>query len=182
MSNPSQVAQERIDSLFVANKEWQKEFQAPPEFLQLRDHPERPPAVVIVSCADPRVVPEKYFNFGVGEYLVIRNAGGRTQDAIRSLAVLDQALKIYAVLVVHHTDCGLSHNSNEGIRKGLKERAPDHSSHIDSIDFGEIADKNFDASLKHDVELVKKSSFFSKDLIVKGLLYDLKTGAMTEKV
>jgi carbonic anhydrase len=53
---------------------------------------------------------------------------------------------------------------------------------IDETDFGEISNRDFDASLKNDVELIKNNPYFSKDLIVKGFLYDLKTGAIHEKV
>ena len=37
------------------------------------------------------------------EIAVIRNAGGRAADAVRSLVVLDALIPIGAVMVVHHT-------------------------------------------------------------------------------
>jgi carbonic anhydrase len=37
------------------------------------------------------------------EFGIIRNAGGRAADAVRSLVVLDALVPVGAVMVVHHT-------------------------------------------------------------------------------
>ena len=74
------------------------------------------------------------------------------------------------------------HYSNDDLRKSLKAQAPEHAAEFDATDFGEITNADFDASLKHDVELIRNSHFFRKDMIVKGYLYDVKTGSVTEKV
>lgn len=116
---------------------------------------------------------------------MIRNAGGRALDALRSLVVLDNLLGLSAVLVVHHTDCGLTNVSNEAIRKWLKERTGPGSGHrheIEGMEFGEIANKDFEASLKEDVELLRASPLLREGLVVKGFLFDLKTGKVEEKV
>ena len=49
---------------------------------------------------------------GVSEAAIIRNAGGRASDALRSIATLDAIAGITAVIVVHHTgECGAAANS-----------------------------------------------------------------------
>lgn len=94
--------------------------------------------VGLVSCSDPRVVPELLFpGFGGIVFLllllhlspypfpslslsqkpfltppslisaaIIRNAGGRTQDTIRSILALDAVANVGTVVVIHHN--GLS--------------------------------------------------------------------------
>ena len=44
---------------------------------------------VIISCSDPRIPPEQFLALEKGEAAIIRNAGGRTSDALRSLIALD---------------------------------------------------------------------------------------------
>lgn len=76
-------------------------YGVPPEFKFLQALP-RHTATCIISCADPRLIPEHYFSFGKGEMPVIRNAGGRAKDALRSLLVLENALGLGGVVIVHH--------------------------------------------------------------------------------
>ena len=117
---------------------------------------------------------------------MIRNAGGRAADALRSLAVLDQALTVRAVLIVQHTDCGLVHLRNEDVAAGLKKRVGSDDAaaakEIDGTDFGHIGGKDFEGSLRRDVQVVKESGWFSKDLIVKGFVFDLEGDGSVREV
>lgn len=61
------------------------------------------PIPFLVTCLDPRCVPEDFFgpNLAGG---VFRNAGGRaTDDAIRSITLLRGLADLRTVVVVHHT-------------------------------------------------------------------------------
>ena len=58
---------------------------------------------MIVSCADPRVIPEAMFGLGGGEAVVIRNAGGDVQKALPDILAIDSLLKFSDVMVVRHT-------------------------------------------------------------------------------
>jgi carbonic anhydrase len=58
---------------------------------------------VTVSCSDPRVIPEQYFNLNRNEAAIIRNAGGRVVDAMRSINALDAIGNMGTLIIVHHT-------------------------------------------------------------------------------
>lgn len=65
------------------------------------------PSLVLVSCADSRVVPEVIFNAGLGEILMARNAGNTVSDAEYATihyGVLGLGIKDIAVL--GHSGCG----------------------------------------------------------------------------
>ena len=47
-------------------RRYQGTYHAPPKFEQIKAMPNRPPAVAIITCGDPRVVPEQYFDFKPG--------------------------------------------------------------------------------------------------------------------
>lgn len=42
-----------------------------------------------------------------GDAHVIRNAGGRAKDALRSLIISQQLLGTKHIVILHHTDCGM---------------------------------------------------------------------------
>ena len=56
-----------------------------------------------MSCSDPRVIPEKFMGVDAGPNAVIRNAGGRAMDAMRTLQVLNTINPLGLIMVVHHT-------------------------------------------------------------------------------
>jgi len=137
-----------------------------------------PGGVVILSCSDPRVVPEKYFDLKKGDAAIVRNAGGRASDAVRSILTLDAIAGLQAILVVHHTDCGTTLVRDAEVREMMKKRAPERSEEIDKMTFGEIPD--VDASVREDVALLKASPFLSKDTEILGYNLDVETGLLTE--
>jgi len=69
---------------------------------------------------------------------MVRNAGGRAFDAIRSLSVLQTIGAPGTIVVMHHTDCGMSHFHDDAIKKALYEVAPEEKEVIDGMKFGEI--------------------------------------------
>ena len=101
-------------------------------------------AGIVVSCMDPRANPNEFFNFGEAGPAVIRNAGGRvTDDVLRSIRILAGIMScgqntVGAVMVVHHSDCGLKMYSNDEIAHHLKERTHlegERAAEVDKMDF-----------------------------------------------
>ncbi|OCK74953.1 carbonic anhydrase [Lepidopterella palustris CBS 459.81] len=171
---------DKVSSLLERNRNFNVAL-APPyaaDISRKLHSPGGPRGTVIISCSDPRVIPEQYFNLGRGEAAVIRNAGGRASDAIRSLAALDAIANIGTVIIVHHTDCGMTHMPDAGVRKMLKERAPELSEEIDGMQFGEITD--VDESIREDVAFLRKSPLLSRDLDILGYSLDMHSGRLTE--
>jgi carbonic anhydrase len=59
-------------------------------------------------------------------------------DAMRSINALDAIGNLGSLIVVHHTDCGMTHMPDANVRKMLKARAPELEGEIDGMKFGEI--------------------------------------------
>ncbi|PTB68147.1 carbonic anhydrase [Trichoderma citrinoviride] len=108
----------------------------------------------------------------------IRNAGGRASEALRSIICVDQMLGVGAVIVIHHTDCGLTHLRNDSLHKALTEKASGNADEIAKMDFGEILDLK--ASVVEDVKILKENPYLRRDLKVYGYVYDIKTGKLEE--
>lgn len=136
-----------------------------------------PPArqVAVVVCMDARIDPARALGLQEGDAHVIRNAGGRIADALRSLAISQTLLGTKEVVIIHHTDCGMLTFSDESIRKQLrKERGVD----ADALAFLPFTD--LDASVRDDLAVYAASPLVRHDVPVRGFVYDVKTGQLRE--
>jgi len=136
-----------------------------------------PPArrVAVVVCMDARIDPARALGLEEGDAHVIRNAGGRTTDALRSLAISQTLLGTEEVVIVHHTDCGMLTFTDESIRRQLRnERQID----ADSVAFLPFSD--LDTSVRDDIAAYHASPLVRHDVPVRGFVYDVKTGKLTE--
>ena len=130
--------------------------------------------VAVLTCMDARLHPSRFLGLELGDAHVIRNAGGRaSDDAIRSLAISQQLLGTNAVVVIHHTDCGMLTFRNEDLRKKLKQELNADAEHIDFLPF-----KNLEQSVRDDVATIKNSPLLLKNIEVSGFIYDVKSGRL----
>src|SRR5579885_405199 len=126
--------------------------------------------VAVLTCMDARLDPAAFLGLQLGDTHVIRNAGGRaSEDAIRSLVISQQLLGTEAVLVIHHTDCGMLTFSNEHLRSKLQQTFGAAASVANSIDFLPFSD--LAASVRADVATIKASPLIPDAIPVHGLIY-----------
>jgi carbonic anhydrase len=59
------------------------------------------------------------------EAAIIRNAGGHTAPAHATLLALDSIGGLGTIIVIHHTDCGMSTMSEKEFRDTAKAKHPD---------------------------------------------------------
>jgi carbonic anhydrase len=77
--------------------------------------------LAVVACMDSRMDIFQLLGLENGEAHIIRNAGGViTDDVIRSLCISQRFLETRGVILVHHTDCGLSKVSEETFKADLE--------------------------------------------------------------
>jgi carbonic anhydrase len=154
--------------LLAANERYAKEFT-------LGDLPAAPRLrVAILTCMDARLDPAKFLGLREGDAHVIRNAGGRaTDDAIRSLVVSYQLLGTQAVVVIHHTSCGMQRLTNERLRAELRHDHGIDASGIDFLPFDDV-----DASVREDVERLRTSPLIPRRIPVFGFVYVVASGQL----
>jgi len=136
-----------------------------------------PPArrVAIVTCMDARLIPSKALGLKEGDAHVIRNAGGLARDALRSLVVSQRLLGTREVVVIHHTDCGMLTFTNEELHRKVREDLGADSSSIDFLPFS-----NVEQSVVDDVTFLRESPLLPDDIPVRGFVYDVRSGRLTE--
>ena len=132
--------------------------------------------LAIVVCMDARIDPARALGLEEGDAHVIRNAGGRIADALRSLAISQALLSTEAVMIVHHTDCGMLTFTDESLRRQFKDHGVD-ADHVEFLPFRDV-----EASVLADLEAYDRSPLVRHDVPVRGFVYDVKTGRLAEVV
>jgi len=131
--------------------------------------------LTIVTCMDSRLDVFQALGLEDGQAHVLRNAGGViTDDVIRSLAISQRRLGTEAVMLIHHTDCGMQTITDDGFRAELQEAtgvAPAFA--IESFTDGA-------ADVRQSILRVRRSDFLLHRDQVRGFLFDVKTQRLTE--
>ena len=133
-----------------------------------------PPLLLCVSASAQRLETGRLAGLKEGDAHVIRNAGGRVHDALRSLAISQQLLGTQEVVIVHHTDCGMLTFSDTDLRAKLRKQGVD-ADHVAFLPFTDVAQ-----SVKDDIAVYRKSPLVRQDVPVRGLIYDVHTGKLEE--
>jgi carbonic anhydrase len=134
-----------------------------------------PPArkVAVLACMDARLDPARALGLEEGDAHVIRNAGGRAADALRSLIISQQLLGTREVVVIHHTDCGMLTFSDADLRARLKQELGQDA------DFPFLPFSDLERSVRDDVAILRSSPLLLP-VPVRGFLYDVQTGKLEE--
>jgi carbonic anhydrase len=158
------------DELLLANGQFSQRFDRG----NLPASPAR--RLAVITCMDARLHPEAFLGLDLGDAHVIRNAGGRvSDDALRSLIISSHVLGTNEYLVIHHTDCGLLGTTNEDLRRKLEKETGADASHIDFLPFSEL-----EQSVRDDVSRIEESPLLPDGITVRGFVYDVRTGRLTE--
>jgi carbonic anhydrase len=158
-----------IDELVEANEHYARSFD--------RGDLALPPArrVAILTCMDARILPSRILGLEEGDAHVIRNAGGRARDALRSLIISQRLLGTREIAVIHHTDCGMLTFNNRDLREKVKEDLGSDTGEFDFLPF-----RDLDESVREDVEFLQATQLLNPDTTIRGFIYDVRTGRLRE--
>jgi carbonic anhydrase len=159
-----------IDEVLAANalyKETHNASQYSPEPLR---------KLAVLMCMDTRL-DRQALGIGFGEAHFIRNAGGiATEDAIRSLLISHYMLGTEEVMVINHTDCGLQKASEEEMHNLIERKAGKPANMpVRFHAFQDVA-----GNVHAQLERLASHSWVRKELILRGFVYDVSTGHLTE--
>jgi len=129
--------------------------------------------VAVLTCMDARIDPARALGLEEGDAHVIRNAGGRAADALRSLVISEQLLGTTEIVVIHHTDCGMLTFSNDDLRTKVKQELHANADNIDFLPF-----KDLEQSVRDDVTFLKNSPLIPKSIDISGFIYDVRSGKL----
>ena len=138
-----------------------------------------PPAkhIAVVICMDARLETGALLGLLEGDAHVIRNAGGVvTDDVIRSLTISQRLLGTRAIMLIHHTDCGMLTFTDAD----LKQQILDQTGIKPPFAMETFTDP--EADIRQSVARVKASPFIPCTDEVRGFVYDVESGKLNEVV
>lgn len=130
--------------------------------------------LAVVTCMDSRIDPLTMLGLEKGDAKILRNAGGRvTDDVLRTLVLASHLLGVKRVMVVEHSDCGMTKRTDDEVHQYILDTAG-----IDtrSLEFRTMSDQR--ACVLLDVQRVRSSPYLPKGFEVAGFIYDVQTGRL----
>lgn len=131
--------------------------------------------LAIVTCMDARLDVFAALGLEDGQAHILRNAGGViTDDVIRSLAISQRQLGTREIMLIHHSNCGMTTITDDGFRAELQKAtgvAPAFA--IESF-------SDVDADVRQSILRVRRSSFIPHRDVVRGFVYDVSTHRLHE--
>lgn len=156
------------DDLLANNADYAARFTGP---LPL------PPSkgVAVVACMDARLDVYRVLGLQEGEAHVIRNAGGVvTEDEIRSLAISQRLLGTREVILIHHTDCGMLTFTDDEFKRAIQDETGVKPS------WAAEAFTDLEEDVRQSVARIRNSPFVPVRDSIRGFVFDVATGRLTE--
>jgi carbonic anhydrase len=104
-------------------------------------------------------------------------AGGRAIDALRSVTVAQHLFGIERIVIVHHTYCGATSFTADGIIAAYKREQGTDIASLYPRD--SICISDYVTSLLHDVGLMRMSAGTPRQVPIYGYVYDIDTEALS---
>ncbi|KAL2060900.1 hypothetical protein VTL71DRAFT_8952 [Oculimacula yallundae] len=117
---------------------------------------------VVIACSDPRFHPTQFLDLDFSEAAIIRNPGGRTSDAIRSLIDIDAI------------------DRREGFERRTRENHPAIAASQPGYVYGAVDDP--EKTVVQDVEFLKSFPSIEENMLVVGLVLDTFTEILRQLV
>lgn len=169
MSRLSCIPMDTIEELLENNRRYVR-------LLDKNGLPSSPQkGVAVVACMDSRLDIHKIIGLDEGDAHVIRNAGGvASDDVLRSLLISQRLLGTHAVLVIHHTDCGMLTLREEEVRREVEEETGE------PLPFWLHAFSELEQETTRAITRIREASYLPHRDAVRGFIYDVETGLLRE--
>ncbi len=157
-----------------------------------------PLKTVVIYCYDPRAVgipaavAREFGEVYPGEIIIdaqgnkvasntslfdVVVAGGRAIDALRSITVAQHLFGIENIVIVHHTHCGATSFTADGIIEAYEH---EHNADISALYEREsVCISDYATSLNHNARLVRESAGTPQHVNVYGYLYNIDSDELS---
>ena len=106
---------------------------------------------------------------------MIRNAGGViTDDEIRSLTISQRLLGTQEIILIHHTDCGMLTFTDDDFKASIQQDTGIKP------EWAAEAFPDLDEDVRQSINRIKASPFIPHKDSVRGFVFDVATGKLSE--
>ncbi|MEM9630272.1 MAG: carbonic anhydrase [Pseudomonadota bacterium] len=136
---------------------------------------------LVLTCIDARVDPAHVLGLELGDAVVLRNNGGRvTQAIVEEIATLaamvarlsKDGVPAFSIVLMQHTQCGAQNFANPDFQNALIQKL--------GIDVSDRAITDHHQDLNTDIHRLRDASGIPDSLTVSAVLYDVKSGVVSE--
>jgi carbonic anhydrase len=159
-----------IDQVLEANEIYARTH----ELRRLTPRPAR--KLAILTCMDTRLA-IRTMGLETGDAHIIRNAGGIvTDDSLRSLLVSHYLLGTEEIMVINHTDCGMTKTTDHDLRAkieaqtGITAKTPEFF----------FSFENVEDNVRQQIQKLRAHPWISEKFPARGFIYDVSTGRLRE--
>ena len=99
-----------------------------------------------------------------------------TDDEIRSLAISQRLLGTEEIILIHHTDCGMLTFTDDQFKADIQAELGIKP------EWAAEAFSDIDEDVRQSMARIKASPFIPRKESVRGFVYDVKTGEMSEVI
>ena len=129
--------------------------------------------LAVVTCMDTRIEPLAMLGLAPGDAKILRNAGARVDPQVLStLVVAFRLLGVTRAMVVAHTDCRMSVESETELHEALAA-----AGNPDARELSFAVRAAWDETLREDVQRIRSSPHLV-GLAAGGFLYDVETARL----
>jgi carbonic anhydrase len=159
-----------IDDVILANRDYALEHD--PDRVSPRPRKK----LAVLTCMDTRLG-RASLGLQPGDAHIIRNAGGIvTDDALRSLLISHYVLGAEEIMVINHTDCGLMKATEQEFHEEIEKRAGGPA----NVPVRFHAFSDVQENVREQLRKLHSHSWIHKELLIRGFVFDVKTGHLTE--
>ena len=160
-----------IDEVLTANELYARKH----ELRHVSPRPKR--HLAVVTCMDTRLE-KQTLGLDTGDAHILRNAGGIvTEDVIRSLVISHHLLGTEEIMIINHTDCGLTGLSEEELRRLVISRTGSDAVAAPSRFFTfNIVEEN----VRDQIQKLRRHPWIPQNIPVRGFVYDVTKGRLME--
>ncbi len=134
--------------------------------------------VCVVTCMDSRIEPLAMLGLKLGDAKILRTPGGRvTPDALVGCILGVHLLNVDRIMVIPHTRCAMGSGADDAISAKVLDAT---GTDISGMVLGSTPDQ--EAGLRYDVELLRTHPLMAGRATIGGFIYDVDTGALTQKM
>lgn len=189
----------KLSELFDNNRQWAEEIQKHKSDFFEESAKGQTPHILWIGCSDSRVPPAQITELGPGDLFVHRNIANVVHHSdINSQSVIQYAvsvLKVKHVVICGHYGCGgvtaAYEDNNLGLIDNWLSNVEDvYRTHQDEIEEQQTEEKKLDRfcelNVREQVKNICHSPFVKQawqrgqNLSVHGLIYDLKSGLLSD--
>jgi carbonic anhydrase len=160
-----------IDAAIEANREYARTYDP-----ALGGRPA--PKLAVVTCMDPRLSDlPGILGMRQADLDVIRTGGPAvTDDVLGELVVSNRVLGTTEILLLNHTGCGFTTFTDEQMNAKLTAETGDAS----PAPMRFFAYKDPEQNTREQIQRVRSHPWISKDVPVRGFVFDVDTGQLRE--